>query len=268
MPKTIRATIVLTMLAGAAWLYGDDQKPHSVIQDAATGKLKPAKIQLPNGTARTAPFFSSGLLNAAKHALDTSPSDMRLEESDFASGASIGHPDIGIGKGTLGCSERGSGESSDDGDARSVRVNQDCTFRRQAEEKIVFNPANPDNLVAGQNDSRVGFNQCGIDFSKDNGAHWGDLLPPFRQKINNPDGQIKNATDPNSHTIVGGPGTFHTYDAGSDPAPAFDSRGRAFFSCIAFDVFSNAPWCTSRSRRWAPTAHSSLTSARLTGSSS
>src|SRR5438034_415695 len=47
-------------------------------------------------------------------------------------------------------------------------------------------PGRPTNLVAGQNDSRVGFNQCGIDWSTDNGHKWCDLLPPFRQKVNNP----------------------------------------------------------------------------------
>jgi len=104
----------------------------------------------------------------------------------------------------------------------------------------VYNPANPNNLIAGQNDSRLGFNQCGIDWSIDDGAHWGDQLPPFRERINDPESLGPTPADPNSHTIVGGPGTFHTYDADSDPAPAFDSRGRGFFTCIAFDIFSNA----------------------------
>src|SRR6202011_1002700 len=102
---------------------------------------------------------------------------------------------------TIGCSDRTS--------KGNVRVNQDCTYRRQAEEKIVYNPADPDNLVAGQNDSRVGFNQCGIDWSTDNGMHWGDLLPPFRQRINDPQSQAPTANDLNSHTIIGGPGTGH-----------------------------------------------------------
>ena len=121
-----------------------------------------------------------------------------------------------------------------------MRVNQDCTYRRQAEEKIVYNPANPNNLIAGQNDSRVGFNQCGIDWSTDDGEHWGDLLPPFRQRLNDPASELATAGDPNNHTIVGGLGTAHTYDAGSDPAPAFDSQGRSFFTCLAFDVATNA----------------------------
>lgn len=133
---------------------------------------------------------------------------------------------------TVGCRDRTSNGN--------VRVNQDCTYRRQAEERIAYNPANPTNLVAGQNDSRVGFNQCGIDWSTDNGVHWGDLLPPFRQRLNDPESQKPTASDPNSHTIIGGPGTFHTYDADSDPAPAFDAHGRAFFSCVAFDIATNA----------------------------
>src|SRR5262249_41367295 len=73
----------------------------------------------------------------------------------------------------------------------------------------------------------------------DNGSHWGDLLPPFRQKLNNPAGQNPTAADPNRHTITGGPGTLHTYDAASDPAVAFDSEGRGFFSCVTFDIINS-----------------------------
>src|SRR5256714_7429232 len=52
--------------------------------------------------------------------------------------------------------------------------------------------------------------------------------------------ELATAGDPNNHTIHGAPGTGHTYDAASDPGPAFDSMGRGFFSCVAFDVGSNA----------------------------
>jgi hypothetical protein len=45
-------------------------------------------------------------------------------------------------------------------------------LRRQAEEVIVVNPVDPDNLLAGQNDSRIGFNHCGYDFSNDGGKTW------------------------------------------------------------------------------------------------
>jgi len=66
------------------------------------------------------------------------------------------------------------------------------------------------------------------------------MLPPFRQRLNNPAGLLPTTSDPNQHTITGQPGTFHTYDAGSDPAPAFDSQGRGFFGCVTFDIASNA----------------------------
>ena len=55
-----------------------------------------------------------------------------------------------------------------------LRVNQDCSLRRQAEEVIAVNPRDADNLIAGQNDSRVGFNHCGYDYSLDGGRTWGD----------------------------------------------------------------------------------------------
>src|SRR5205814_292367 len=133
---------------------------------------------------------------------------------------------------SLGCASRTNGGNA--------RVNQDCTYRRQAEEEIVYNPADPNTLVAGQNDSRAGFNQCGFAFSTNNGRNWGGEIPPFRQKVNFPAAEEPVASDPNRHTIEGGDGTFHTYDAGSDPALAIDSSGRAYFSCVGFDVFSNA----------------------------
>ena len=112
----------------------------------------------------------------------------------------------------VGCANRGS--------ATNVRVNQDCTLRRQAEEQIAVNPLDPQNLIAGQNDSRIGYNHCGFDYSLDGGAHWGDGIPPYYQHTN--------------------PGTGHTYDAASDPTVTFTSDGTAWFSCIVFDINSNA----------------------------
>jgi hypothetical protein len=204
----------------------------STIRDAATGKLQPP--QLPSLTgSKTAPFISSGTLVTAIEALTLGAADDRQEAADANSPDDLGAPNLGINPGTLGCSRRNAGESG-------TRVNQDCTFRRQAEEMIAVNPMRSGNLLAGQNDSRVGFNQCGIDFSRDNGEHWGDLLPPFRQRLNNPASETPTTGDPNSHTIHGAPGTNHTYDAASDPGPAFDSAGRGFFSCVAFDINSNA----------------------------
>jgi len=203
-----------------------------IAKRAAKGQLRAAVLKMrveKDGQQviinRRMPFLSSGTIAAAKQALGID----REEAADAeGTGEDFGPPRLGIGPGSLGCQRRDS-----DG---NTRVDQDCTFRRQAEETITFNPRDPNNLLAGQNDSRVGFNQCGIDWSTDNGQHWGDLLPPFRQKINNPAGQEPVAGDPNRHTIAGGPGTGHTYDAASDPAVAMDAFGRGYFSCVIFDV--------------------------------
>jgi hypothetical protein len=233
--KITFAIVVLVLLySGPAF---GQEPPRRTLHDAAMGKLKPAQLPVTSNLRTSAPltkrlpFISNGTMVAAHEALTAA--EMRAEGADGQDPGSF--VDIGQANVTLGCSDRlGSN------DHNNTRVNQDCTFRRQAEEKIVFNPANPRNLLAGANDSRVGFNQCSIAWSTDSGETWGDLLPPFRQKINNPDGETAITGDPNSHTILGGPGTLHTYDAGSDPAMAFDSQGRGFYTCVAFDVFTNA----------------------------
>lgn len=105
------------------------------------------------------------------------------------------------------------------GDRKNTRVNQDCSLRRQAEEVLAINPNDPDNLIAGQNDSRIGFNHCGYDFSFDRGKTWGDMVPPFYQFIL---------------------GDGHTADACSDPTATFDSVGNAYIAGILFDIASPA----------------------------
>src|SRR6266404_5281180 len=105
------------------------------------------------------------------------------------------------------------------GDRTNTRVNQDCSLRRQAEEVLAINPTNPDNMIAGQNDSRIGFNHCGYDFSMDGGTTWGDMLPPFFQYI------LKDG---------------HTADACSDPTATFDAAGNAYVGGVLFDLTSAA----------------------------
>lgn len=126
-----------------------------------------------------------------------------------SSGSSDAPPDATAT--ALGCANRGS--------LTNPRVNQDCTLRRQAEEQITVNPADATNIIAGQNDSRIGFNKCGFDYSLNSGTTWGDGLPPFFQHL----------------SPIG-----HTYDAASDPAVTVDGTGRAWYSCVLFDVASNA----------------------------
>jgi hypothetical protein len=113
---------------------------------------------------------------------------------------------------TLGCQRiLKAGEGRPD----NVRVNQECSLRRQAEETIAVNPTNPNNLIAGQNDSRIGFNHCGYDYSFDGGRTWGDMVPPFWQFV-----------------LEGG----HTSDACSDPTVTFDSKGNAYVGGVFFDI--------------------------------
>jgi hypothetical protein len=85
---------------------------------------------------------------------------------------------------------------------------------------VAVNPTDPTNVIVGQNDSRIGYNHCGFDYSLDGGSHFGDGIPPFFQHTN--------------------PGTGHTYDAASDPAVTFTGTGRAWYSCVVFDINSNA----------------------------
>ena len=102
---------------------------------------------------------------------------------------------------------------------KNTRVNQDCSFRRQAEEMIQINPLDEKNIIAGQNDSRIGFNHCGYDWSFDGGRSWGDQIPPFWQFV-----QLDG----------------HTADACSDPTGAWDSRGNAYVGGVLFDIASGA----------------------------
>ena len=241
MKKGLLTLVIILSIHSFGSAQGQSKGP--VIRGVAEGKIRRAQIVTTSSTGtpvvRPLPFISSATIIAVQQALGVTAGDERLEGAD-ASGADIsldssagGGSATGSGPGhSLGCGSRTSGGNT--------RVNQDCTYRRQAEEEIVYNPADPNTLVAGQNDSRVGFNQCGFSFSTNNGRNWGDGIPPFRSKLNNPAAEEPTPSDPNRHTIGGGPGTFHSYDAGSDPALAVDSSGRAFFSCVTFDIASNA----------------------------
>jgi hypothetical protein len=182
--KRIVATLGVVALLAALVALGTGPASGAepkTLQNAVGGRLKAPQIPVMKngrqvGTKRSS-FLSSGLLKAAEEVDNkggVSAADDRLFAADGAVTAETGKRDIGIGAGTLGCRNRNTNGN--------VRVNQDCTFRRNAENDIVYNPAQPTNLLAGSNDSRVGYNQCSIAWSLDNGRHWGDLLPPFRRR--------------------------------------------------------------------------------------
>jgi hypothetical protein len=155
-----------------------------------------------------APEVSSGPVLAALEA--TGEVEKRAAEEGAAAAAGISRPR------TEGCQNRFVDESTG---RFNQRVNQDCSLRRQAEEVIAINPVNPSNLIAGQNDSRIGFNHCGYDWSFNNGRTWGDQIPPFWQ-----------------FQLAGG----HTSDACSDPTATFDANGNAYVGGVLFDVATPA----------------------------
>jgi hypothetical protein len=190
--QAVIASLVL-LAAGAVIASGASAAPFALL-NAANGH--PA---LANGKAVS--HVSAG----AEVTFD----EERALAADSRAGTADLPPDAAVS--ALGCANRGS--------ATNPRLNQDCTLRRQAEEKVAVNPLDPTNVIAGQNDSRVGFNKCGFDYSLDGGSTWGDGQPPFFQHLSK---------------------LGHTYDAASDPALTFDGTGRAWYSCVLFDVNTNA----------------------------
>lgn len=241
--------VAATVVFGAPAATGaGEQVP--LITQAATGQLQPRTVTA-LGVTKEMPFFSDGAIATVREGLGLDDPDKNEGSGNvggLSSGGTNGGADnLGIAMRSYGCGSRDLNPQTQtlNGNSGNERVNQDCSFRRQAEEDIAFNPAEPTNFLAGQNDSSLGFNQCGIDFSPDNGLHWGHYLPPFRQRINTPQNmgpnqpntaRFQTTNDPNNNTTTSLPGTRHTYDAGSDPTMAFDSRGRGYFSCVIFDV--------------------------------
>src|SRR5512136_3097479 len=118
----------------------------------------------------------------------------------------------------------------------AVTVNQDTAAAAQNETAIAVDPNNPNRVVAGANDyvsrtwacdvngtpcSALGDAYSGTYYSNDGGhtwcctssdpAHLGTLIPGVER-------------------LTGGP-----YDAGGDPALAFDSRGNVYDAGLGFD---------------------------------
>jgi hypothetical protein len=163
------------------------------------GKVQPTKFEMP---------VSGGVMNAVVAAQGE-------ETAAVAAAAQAAAAPVPPTRSSRGCPNvfRGGGAPA------NIRVNQDCTLRRQAEEMVVVNPLDPRNLIAGQNDSVIGFNHCGYDWSFNRGDDWGSVgtaPPPFWQSF-----------------LADG----HTSDACSDPSATFDHLGNAYATGVFFDVF-------------------------------
>ena len=168
--------------------------------DIELGLAKPAKYEQ---------AISSGVL----HALLQASGELDRRAKAIAPDTSLVGPLPGgiFSFGTQGCQNVFTGPDG----TKNIRVNQDCSLRRQAEEVIAINPTNPLNLIAGANDSRIGFNHCSYAWSFDGGKTWGDQVPPFYQFILG-DGVIA--------------------DACSDPTATFDAAGNAYIGGILFEI--------------------------------
>ncbi|MHB8478711.1 MAG: sialidase family protein [Steroidobacteraceae bacterium] len=194
------ATVALVCAAQAQQLGPSARPANKVLAhalDIESGRVAPR----PNE-----PRLSSGAIYAALGA-----SGALAQRANANIGVFAPPLNFSAGPPTQGCSNVFSS-----GERTNTRVNQDCSLRRQAEEVLAINPTNPDNLIAGQNDSRIGFNKCGYDFSMDGGKTWGDMLPPFYQFVN---------------------GDGVTFDACSDPTATFDAAGNAYVGGVLFEIF-------------------------------
>ena len=202
------AALVLLVIAGAALM------PQKASSNSPVGsKILAHKLAVELGTEKARGKempVSSGIMYTLLQA--TGVLDKRAAQAPGGQGSMNGN--ALSDNNTEGCQNvfHGHGQTN-------TRVNQDCSLRRQAEEMIQINPLNDNSIIAGQNDSRVGFNHCGYDWTFNGGRTWGDQIPPFYQFV-----QLDN----------------HTADACSDPTGTWDSRGNAYSGGVLFDVASGA----------------------------
>jgi hypothetical protein len=117
-----------------------------------------------------------------------------------------------------------------------VTVNQDTAGAPQNETAIAVDPNNPNRIVAGANDyvtrtwscdingtpcSALGDGYSGTYFSNDGGQTWGNV---------GTDPQHLGTLIPGVERLAGG-----QYDAGGDPALAFDSQGNVYYAGLGFN---------------------------------
>jgi hypothetical protein len=120
----------------------------------------------------------------------------------------------------------GAGAGAGGGIAVTRPVNVSADQTSQNETPLAVNPANPANMITGNNDWNYN-DGCGVNATFDGGKSWTPTVPNgFLPGI------TKYTNDPN----VAGDGA---YDAGGDPAIAFSPDGRiAYFVCQAFNFSS------------------------------
>jgi hypothetical protein len=109
----------------------------------------------------------------------------------------------------------------------NVKVNQNCLNltdadlqgrgQAQNETSVAVDPNNPNHIVVGYNDYRIGDGNCGSSYSLDGGRSWTDTSVPRGFTRGGPFGSARQY-----------------WQAGGDPSVAWDSRGNAYISCQGF----------------------------------
>ena len=220
------ASVAVVGLVSAGDAGGKGQPANKVLAKAVAYELGQVKLSPKSPFTRV----SGSTVNAALGRMGVIQRRVAKAKSRFR--ARYAHNDgvYKISRNSEGCPNTfggggGRGDDDDDhggGGVKNIRVNQDCGLRRQAEEWVGVNPRDFDNVLAGQNDSVIGFNHCGYDFSFNKGHTWGSVgtaPPPFWQFL------LKDN---------------HTSDACSDPAGTFDHLGNAYATGVLFDIASPA----------------------------
>ena len=203
------AALAALTLAGAAVLAPKGAESRGPVQNKILAHKLAVELGQEQARGKEMPVSSGVMYALYEHA------GILAQRAAQARGAANARHGGGISRAkTEGCQNEFHGHGM-----TNTRVNQDCSFRRQAEETIQINPVDEGNMIAGQNDSRIGFNHCGYDWTFNGGRTWGDQVPPFWQ-----------------FQLLDG----HTSDACSDPTIAFDSHGNAYVGGVFFDVVADA----------------------------
>src|SRR6266540_6837 len=129
--------------------------------------------------------------------------------------------------------------------APNVLVNQDTAAAPQNETAIAVDPNNPNRVVGGANDyvtrtwdctvngtpcSALGDGYSGTYYSNNGGSTWCCNSNPNSDYTPTTDPSQIGTLIPGVERLVGGP-----YDAGGDPALAFDSQGNVYYAGLGFN---------------------------------
>lgn len=104
----------------------------------------------------------------------------------------------------------------------NVLVNQDLASVPHNETSVAINPKDPNNILVGANDYRIGFASSGFYATTDGGRTWRDGILPLPSVSFEP---IPGNMDLRMPVVL---------DGGGDPAVAFDRAGTAYFADINF----------------------------------